>query len=547
MIAASKIRVLSEATINQIAAGEVIENSASVVKELVENALDAGATSIVVEIKAGGQQLIRVVDNGSGMSRDDALLSLERHATSKIKTADDLFSLRTMGFRGEALASIAAISRFTLTTADSSQLGSGTKIEVDGGKILLVDPCARTRGTTIEVRSLFFNVPARKKFQKAAAVNAAEVTKIVTVLSLSHPEVAFELIHNEAVVFKVDEEPLEKRVEHVLGKEFLSLKIDKDGVRGFAASHEQTRHNRTGQYLFVNERFVQSPLLSYAVRDAFGGRLASDRHPLYVLYVDVDPEWVDVNVHPQKREVRFREEKEMRAKVYGAVAESLGKEPVFFSEQPFFAQQTVGAPQPFFGSSAPKEFSFSAQENEGELPLLLEEPNTLGVFGHYLLIDENTHLLLVDLQATAARIAFDAMEDPSSVVSQGLLIPVRLELSPGESAQIEAHLPAMESYGFSLRSFGKNLWIVDAIPSYLDEAEVEQAVRTIAEGEIEGSLRNTIAEFAGVHKKRFLIQEALALFKELLRSKAPQQCPKGNPTMVKVTHEEISRYFSKSI
>ena len=208
MIAASKIRVLSEATINQIAAGEVIENSASVVKELVENALDAGPTSITVEIKAGGQQLIRVVDNGSGMGRDDALLSLERHATSKIKTAEDLFSLRTMGFRGEALASIAAISRFTLISADSSELGSGTKIEVDGGKILSVEPCARTRGTSVEVRSLFFNVPARKKFQKAAAVNAAEVTKIVTVLSLSHPEVAFELVHNEAVVFKVDEEPL---------------------------------------------------------------------------------------------------------------------------------------------------------------------------------------------------------------------------------------------------------------------------------------------------------------------------------------------------
>lgn len=181
------------------------------------------------------------------------------------------------------------------------------------------------------------------------------------------------------------------------------------------------------------------------------------------------------------------------------------------------------------------------------MPLLLEEPNVLGVFGHYLLIDENTHLLLVDLQAASARIAFDAMDNPSDIVSQGLLIPIRLELSPAESIQIEGNLPALEMYGFSLRSFGKNLWIIDAVPSYLDEAEVEQAVRKIAEGEIEGSLKKIIAQFAGVQKKRFLLQEALALFKELLRSKAQRQCPKGKPTMVQITHEEISRLFSKSI
>ncbi len=541
MTAASKIRVLSEATINQIAAGEVIENSASVVKELVENALDAGARSIKIEIKAGGQQLIRVSDNGSGMGRDDALLSLERHATSKIRSAEDLFSLQTMGFRGEALASIAAISRFTLITADSSELGAGTKIEVEGGKILSVGPCARTRGATIEVGSLFFNVPARKKFQKSAPVNAAEVTKAVSVLSLSHPEVAFELVHNDAVVFKVDEEPLEKRVEHVLGKEFLSLKVDREGVYGFVASHEETRHNRTGQYLFVNSRFVQAPLISFAVRDAFGGRLSSDRHPLYVLYLEVDPEGVDVNVHPQKKEVRFCDEKEMRAKVYGAVAASLGKESLSFSEQPTFAQ-------PFFTHSPPEEFTFRAREEEEvALPLLLEEPDVLGVFSHYLLINEKEHLLLVDLVAASARLTFDALSDAASYQSQGLAIPVTLALSPAESLALDARLGELTACGFSLRLFGKNHWIVDAIPASLNEAEAAQAVRKIAAGGPEESLIGTMAQIAGVHKKRFLLQEAIALYKELLRSKTPDRCPQGKPTTAQVNHEEIARIFARSV
>ncbi len=540
----TKIQVLSDATINQIAAGEVIENSASVVKELVENALDAGASSIVVEIKAGGQQLIRVSDNGCGMGKEDALLSLERHATSKIRSAEDLFSLSSMGFRGEALASIASISRFTLMTAEGHP---GTKIEVDGGKVISVEPCARTPGTTIEVQSLFFNVPARKKFQKSVSVNAAEVTKVVTVLSLSHPEVAFELFHNDTSVFKVVEEPLEKRVEQVLGKEFLSLKVDRDGVHGFVASHEQTRHNRTGQYLFINNRFVTSPLLSYAVRDAFGQRLAPDRHPLYVLYVDVDPERVDVNVHPQKKEVRFREEKEIRGKVQAAVAASLGKPAFTFSEQSFFTHAVPQVQPGLFADFAPQEFSFSAQEDAYALPLLPEEPKYMGVFSRYLLVDENTHLLLVDLPAAASRVAFEGLVHAANKESQGLAVPITLELSPAESQLIEARVSDLEAVGFSLRSFGKSSWIIDAIPACLDAADVAQVIRKIAEDTLEASLPQLIVQFAGVHKKRFLLQEAIALFKELLRSKSPHQCPKGTPTMVQVTHEEISRLFSRSM
>lgn len=332
----SKIRVLSEHTINQIAAGEVVENPSSVVKELVENSLDAGATEICVEIQGGGRQLIRITDNGCGMSSDDALLCLERHATSKIRALDDIYALSTMGFRGEAIPSIAAISKFTLITCQSDAL-EGTMVVIDGGKILQCCPVARSPGTTIEVKALFFNVPVRKKFQKSPAYDTNEILKILNAIALGYPHIKFQLISNQQSLFSTPkvryecsfEEKLKQRIESILGSDFAAATLPIQGQEeecflfGFIGMPAYTRHNRTGQSLFINKRAVTSPLISFAVREGYGTALMTNRHPVYVLHLTVPGELIDVNVHPQKREVRLRNESAIRAMIIRSVEHAL--------------------------------------------------------------------------------------------------------------------------------------------------------------------------------------------------------------------------------
>ena len=296
----SKIRVLSENSINKIAAGEVIENPASVVKELVENSLDAGATDICVEIKGGGRQLIRVTDNGSGMSADDALLCLERHATSKIRDVQDIHQITSLGFRGEAIPSIASISKFMLLTCLHEKSEEGTLVIVEGGNILKCAPAACSPGTTIEVKSLFFNVPVRKKFQKSPAYDTTEILKMLSLLALGHPDIKFQLISNQEILLNAPaplstsfDDQLGERINAVLGSEFFQGTCHAQGskgdleLQGYIGLPACTRHNRTGQFLFINKRAVFSPLISYAVREGYGPSLSTNRHPLFVLHLNL--------------------------------------------------------------------------------------------------------------------------------------------------------------------------------------------------------------------------------------------------------------------
>src|SRR5581483_4928309 len=391
-----KIRVLSDLTINQIAAGEVIENPASVVKELVENAIDAGARRVKIETLGGGFQLLKISDDGTGMSPDDAALSLERHATSKISDADDLNSLATMGFRGEALASIAAISKLRLLTATDSS--PAVELEAEGGKISHAGPSSRSRGTTLEVRSLFFNVPARKKFQKSPAASSAEITKMVTQLALAHPEVGFELMQQGRSHFSLPAAAgesltalLKRRAEALLGMEFLpscrdlSFKeMDYEG-QGLIASPEFSRPNRSGQYLFVNQRPVYCPAISYAVRDAYGTRLSSDRHPIYLLHLSIPPPLVDVNVHPQKKEIRLREESQFKFILSDAVNATLGNNAPLEEENVSFSSFFEKPDLPDFSSA----FVFK-EEREDPSPATLPIEHAIsliGLHGPYLLVD----------------------------------------------------------------------------------------------------------------------------------------------------------------
>ncbi|MBS0620744.1 MAG: DNA mismatch repair endonuclease MutL [Verrucomicrobia bacterium] len=553
----NSIHLLSEKTINQIAAGEVIENPASVVKELVENAVDAGARRIVVAIQGGGFQKIEVSDDGIGMSAQDAELSLVRHATSKIRDADDLLCLATMGFRGEALASIAAISKLKLTTAQEG--GVGTQIEVDGGKIVGISPIGRAQGTTLSITSLFFNVPARKKFQKSSAASSAEITKAMTQLALAHPFVGFELIQQDRALFSCPAvtggdllEALKERACIVLGAEFassllpLDCKEEQCHIRGWIAGPEMTRHNRTGQYLFVNQRPVQCLPLAYALRDAYGTRLSTDRHPIYLLHMEIAPDRVDVNVHPQKKEIRLREEGLLRYAIHGAVNEALGtnvrrEDPVFHNLPPVFFSE------PLLLRETPRTESFA--------PLLFEyllEP--IGLFENYLLLDARSAptpllpspgdgILWIDLSGADARIRFEQLmrNAQATPASQGLLLPLTYSPSKAEAQLLASRVATLGALGIHMRSIGETTFLIEAIPPFLEEKEVIALIEELLDEKVHLELFAARAARRGNPPTD--LGSGLALVKELLKTECPTRCPLGKAITFHMRKDAIQKPF----
>lgn len=505
-----KILRLPASVVNQIAAGEVVENPASIVKELIENSLDAGAKRISVDIVAGGQQLIRVEDDGCGMSPDDALLSLERHATSKIQTVEDLQELATMGFRGEALAAISSVSHFELKTSD----GTGTRVLAEGGKVVAVEPCARNRGTTIEVRSLFYNVPARKKFQKSQSANSSQVTKIVEILALAHPEVAFVLNGKE---FAPSSQKV--RIEEILGEH--EHEVKGKGISGFVAAPGKAMATRTGQYLFINKRPIFSPLLSKAVKEAFGTRIAEHAYPRFVLFLDIAPDMVDVNVHPQKREVRFRDEGAIFRLVQHAVESTFSpqnvfSEPISFDLPPAFS----------FAESVP-----TPTYQEEELDFVFAE-RPLGVFGTYLIL-QRERLILVDLRAAHARVLFDSLKVEKGL-SQALIWPLEIRLEPGETGE------GLHELGIECRVLKRTL-VVDALPPTLEAADFPTFFAEWREGK---KMEQVTTEFCRKVKKSYSLDQAMALWRQ---AKGCLYDPLGNVIAVEVAEEDLAKLMKGKI
>lgn len=568
----SKIRVLDEQTINQIAAGEVIENPASVVKELVENALDAGAYEICVEIKTGGRQLIRITDNGCGMNKDDALLCLERHATSKIQEVEDIHSIATMGFRGEAVPSIASISKFTLITSPGN--GEGTMVSVDGGKIIQCCPVARSQGTTIEVKSLFFNVPVRKKFQRSPQYDANEVQKMLSSLALGYPEIKFELISDQKTVLNTAPCPenstfqdlLYKRIEDLLGNEFASSSCFIDTqkgpcrLEGYIGFPSNTRHNRTGQYLIINKRAVFSPLVSFAVREGYGTALPPNRHPVFVLHLTIPGKMVDVNVHPQKKEVRLRGESDIKEMIMAAVRNGLQQNvaPVFspFDAAPFSFPETCKIPEqswlppqmdmaPFRQELPEKSFDFSSipfsvkpsqnntethikhdlsgQKQEDQARPLIPAASApsikvLAAIKQYIVIDPGSvrdrfpaeGFCLVDQRAAHSRVVFEDLllrqaNTPLSI--QTLLIPHTFEVTPPEAALLAENLENLNQMGLSICQAGPNAFLVDALPQVFGNADIQLLV-----GEVMQAMRefNDYSALQKEQEKRIAVAAARA-------------------------------------
>jgi DNA mismatch repair protein MutL len=592
-----RIRVLDDLTVNRIAAGEVVERPASVVKELVENSLDAGATRIDIEVQAGGRSRIRVSDDGTGMDRDDALLALERHATSKLGSPQDLLEIRTLGFRGEALPSIAAVSRFTLRTAVAD--GSGTEIEIRGGKIKAVREVGAPRGTSVEVADLFFGLPARRKFLRSEASELAHVLRWVARLALARPEVRFRLTHGSRVL--IDAPPARdaaERAHHLYGRplaqRLLPFSLQRAGVRvhGLAGRPAESLPRGEAQHLFVNGRAVQDRVLSHAVRQAYGDTMPKDRYPAVVAFLDLDPSAVDVNVHPQKTEVRFARSSEVHDAVRDAVASALGLEAAVPSltdlrpggEVASQLGSVAASALHYLESADPRSASAPGvatrhgvpygrgdrPPSPGAQPVAVAEvpgrpfsPWTALVQYResYIVAQDDQGLVLVDQHAAHERVLFEhllhqAENDRAPV--QRLLFPVTVELGHDESALLSEEIGEFRRLGFALEPFGEAVFRVDGVPAVLGEIDPATCLRellgearearsaTVGVGGLRRKLVTSAACQAAIKIHHPLTHAGMTgLLDDLARTSSPTTCPHGRPVLFRIRLEEIERGFRR--
>lgn len=604
----TKIRVLSEQTINEIAAGEVIENPSSVVKELVENSIDADSKDITVEIRGGGRQLIKITDDGCGMQQDDALLCLERHATSKIRSSDDLFAISTLGFRGEAIPSIAAISKFTLLTSPKTDEkdAKGTLIIVDGGKIISIGEAVRSHGTTIEVKQLFFNVPVRKKFQRSPAYDAQEIEKICITQALAHPDINFQLIHNQENIFKAltphsvpEKDRLSFRIKDVLGASFYEelcpIQGSKDGfhLKGFIGQPSLNRTNRSGQYLFINQRCVSSTAISYWIKESYGTMLPANRHPVFLLYLEIPANCVDVNVHPQKKEVRLARDSILqdlvREAVYDALHRTSASQPplqLYDMQLPVSTWQEVEeeekpqqkAPvflpppslkQPLPWESMPSQ-SIQQMSFEKKIEPQVKVPLLLTTLPRYLLVDAGTldgtplqlkehdiSLAIIDQRRAHHRILYDKFlnQRQNNLEVQALLLPISIDINPADSLLLQRHIEVLNNLGISLQQIGPHAFTVDSLPAMMGEVDVPRVIDMLIEAIQQASAQTVWERYlaeqlvlaackAAVQSDRKLSPlEGQTIIRQLCQSPSPQLCPLGKSIITGITYDELRKRF----
>jgi DNA mismatch repair protein MutL len=535
-----KIRILDKAIVERIAAGEVIENPASAVKELIENALDAGSTAIQVEIRDGGLSLIRVSDNGEGMSRADASLALKRHATSKVRTLEDLATIRTLGFRGEALASIAAVSRLEMVTRAADELEGTRQRAGDGGT--QVEPAASPVGTSVAVRDLFYNVPARRKFLKSPLRERERVQQVVVRYSLAYPAVAFRLVADGREVYAVPPGTPLERIGLALGREVAGEMVEVGWqalelrARGFVSRPTLGRASREGQYIFVNGRPVRAGVLAVALERPYAGRLPPGRHPLAVIHLDIDPRLVDVNVHPRKAEVLYLQERAVYQAVQRAVQDALAGYPVqetgWGMAWPFDEFAVIGEPP--------------APYTTGSLRALGQVHNT------YIVAQSPEGLVVVDQHAAHEQILFERLSRGDK--PHPLTPPARIALTAHEARQLVEHLDLLAGLGIEVEPFGGSTFLIRSLPEALastDPAELITALldelgryRAAGAAELGERLAMRAACAAAVRAGDLLPPgQVQALLDDLAATWSPATCPHGRPAFVTLTLEELEKRF----
>lgn len=535
---ADSILLLPDNIANQIAAGEVIQRPASAVKELLENAVDAGATEIKLLIQDAGKTLIQVVDNGSGMSETDARMCFERHATSKIKSINDLFHIRTMGFRGEALASVAAVAQVELRTRRPED-ETGTRIEIANSTVTQQQPVAMPAGTSISVKNLFFNVPARRNFLKSNAAEMRHVVDEFMRVALAFPEILFSLVSNGQQLFYLEPGSLKQRILQLLGNPYntklVAVKENTDylNVYGFVGKPDTAKKTRGDQYFFVNNRFIKSPYLHHAVMSAYQDLIAADSFPAYALFIELDPAQVDVNVHPTKQEIKFEDEKIVYAFVQAAVKHALARFSITPAldfeldatiqnldsvQSPFTEEKQTAAKfsslfqtftqshqahviEPDSGTlkhwdeyspqaSDPRLRSAAENEPDGSLTIhhsaltVYEEVPPVQLFNAYVLFPNRESFLLIHQHAAHERILYERLQQALSgnaVATQRSLFPATVELTPADAVLMTELLPDLQQLGYRIEAFGKSTFVIQGVPADLTPGNEKTVLEKVLE------------------------------------------------------------------
>jgi DNA mismatch repair protein MutL len=570
----SAIRVLPELLVSQIAAGEVVERPASVLKELLENSLDAGARTVNIALDAGGTKRIQVEDDGEGIAAGDLTLALARHATSKIRSLEDLEAVATMGFRGEALASIASVSRLSIASRARGE-AHGSEIQAEGADLGETRPAARAPGTTIAVEDLYFNTPARRKFLRTEPTEFGHCDEVFRRIALARPEVAFTLKHNGRVSRHLREQPVRERVAALLGAELLDASVPLDAqagplrLSGLAGTPQAARSRADAQYFFVNGRFVRDRLLAHAAREAYAELLHGERQPSYVLFLELDPRGVDVNVHPAKTEVRFRDPRAVHQFVLHALQRALSpsaaEAPVAYAavampasnalQGSFSLAQSAAAYQSFMAVS-PKQFQ-NLEQKEEQHPL----GYALGqLHGIYILAQNQAGLVLVDMHAAHERIVMEKLKknlDAGAVQRQSLLVPALFRAEALEIATAEENRDVLERLGLELSAAGPGELAVRAAPAPLAGGDIVGLTRNVLK-EIreygasqvlsarQNELLATMACHAAVRANRSLtVPEMNALLRQMEDTERAGSCNHGRPTWVQFAMSDLDRLFMR--
>lgn len=603
------INILTNELISQIAAGEVIERPASCVKELLENSLDAEATMITLEVEDGGLKKIRVSDNGIGIRASEARLAFKRHATSKIARLDDLFNIRSLGFRGEALASIASIARVIMKTRHKDER-VGSKLEIDGGKEISFEDDACKIGTDISIYGLFHHTPARKKYMKTERTEYGRIFEMVTQIALAHPEVGFRLMRDGNEIFDLpSKQVLKERIRSLFGGQTadalvpVSYKQSNLKINGFVGKPELARSSKKYQFVFVNGRAIGSAMIGHAVKEAFHSLLMHEKYPWYLLDIKIDPDFVDVNVHPRKLEVKFVNQQEVYKAVRGSVHHALEGEMLAPVERPSFGSNNINTSKGWRNhiGMTPKAAIAKGEMQPGEtVKLDLDGPvispgitprfdgqrgvnadrtfanRTFNVHGtvlrplaqiaaSYIVAESEDGLVLIDQHAAHERVRYmRLMEELANekVVSQKLLTPLEMDLGVDSARIVEGHLDDFNALGFEIEPFGDgagrgSTFLVRAVPTGIERREPEQIVREVIADITEEWKQNhvkNVREFLLTYTAcrgaikfgdRLTMQEMEALVADMEKTKHSTHCPHGRPAIVKLTFDKLEEMFKR--